>query len=772
MSNANLIWGVLFLPIIGFLIQAFFGGAVIRSQGPKLGRKIMGTLAVLPIAIAFVLGAMVTQQLASMPEEGRHIVATLFQWIDIAGFKIPFEFLIDPLSMTMVLIITGIGSLIHLYATGYMGEEKDYSRFFTYLNLFIASMLILVLGNNLVMMFVGWEGVGLCSYLLIGFWYKDLANSKAANKAFIVNRIGDWGFSLGIFLLAVVVGAQADQAQTGGRVLSFDVMLSVIPQALTAHPYLATTIGLLLFVGACGKSAQFPLYLWLPDAMAGPTPVSALIHAATMVTSGVVLLNRMHIVFENSPIASAVVACVGAFTALFAALVAFGQTDIKKVLAYSTVSQLGFMFVACGAGAYWVGMFHVTTHAFFKALLFLGSGAVIHAMAHNQDMRNYGQLRKYLPITCWTMFTGFVAIAGLSIPGVFGFAGYYSKEAIIVYALANNQAAINGVNLGYYAGWTALFVALLTAFYMTRMTWLTFFGKEERWKLISVHDHTHEEHHALEGEHTPVANISGHDTSHDAPSSNAHGAVLAAAELGGAHADLADEHHHTHDHGSDVHGFFYTDQQVHEREHGEHEHEHHELDGSHKPHEVPPSMWLPLVILAIPSALAGWYFTQNNMFERWLEPSSGPQMLKGLTEHPEHLPGALSLVAYSAIAAFGGLAIGALIYWKGLPRKEGWDERKWSPFRRAAKEQFAYDRTMLVASVEGGNDLGRAFWKFDSGIVDGLVNAAAWFAGQLGDGFKRFQTGYARAYALMMLFGAVCVLGWFAYASFMAGGGR
>ncbi|HTQ11681.1 MAG TPA: NADH-quinone oxidoreductase subunit L, partial [Fimbriimonadaceae bacterium] len=452
MVNEQLIWVVLAMPVLGFLVQAFLGGYIIRKEGPEQGRRFMGGLAVLPIAIAFAVGVLITVQLAGLPPEQRFLHTELFSWIQIGSLNIPFEFVIDPLSMTMVLIVTGVGGLIHLYATGYMHEEKDYPRFFTYLNLFIAAMLILVLGNNLVMMFVGWEGVGLCSYLLIGFWYKDLANAKAANKAFIVNRIGDWGFTLGIFLLAVMIESQRGLAQNvDGRVLSYDVLLKWLPFTLHAHPALATTAALLLFVGACGKSAQFPLYLWLPDAMAGPTPVSALIHAATMVTSGVVLLNRMHVVFENSPVASAIVACIGAFTALFAALVAFGQTDIKKVLAYSTVSQLGYMFVACGAGAYWVGIFHVTTHAFFKALLFLGSGAVIMAMAHEQDMRNYGKLAKYLPITCWTMFTAYIAISAFAIPGVGGFSGYYSKEPIIGAALGNRFASIQNLNLGVVA---------------------------------------------------------------------------------------------------------------------------------------------------------------------------------------------------------------------------------------------------------------------------------------------------------------------------------
>jgi NADH-quinone oxidoreductase subunit L len=500
--NANLISLVLGLPLLGFLLLAFAGSAIEKS----LGRRVLGILAVLPIALAFVVGAGITLNLSQ--SGGTGIVVSGPEWISILGLHLPFEWIVDPLSMTMVLIIAGIGSLIFLYSTGYMAQEREYSRFFTYLNLFVLSMLILVLGNNLALLFVGWEGVGLCSYLLIGFWYTDLANAKAANKAFVVNRIGDWGLTLGIFaIVATLVGGGA--VVEGGRYLSYDTMLPALLTVLKSNPGMATMIGLLLFVGAMGKSAQFPLYLWLPDAMAGPTPVSALIHAATMVTSGVVLLNRMHIVFEVSSVASAVVCGIGAFTAIFAALIAIGQTDIKKVLAYSTVSQLGFMFIGVGAGAYWAGMFHVTTHAFFKALLFLGAGAVIHAMAHDQDMRNYGKLLKRLPITGITMIIGTLAIAAVAIPGVFGFSGYYSKEALLGAALANDHAAIEGFNISQIAGWVGLLTAAITAFYMTRMTALTFFGKEERWRNIeSAHAHHDEEkggeeHHALDRDHTP-----------------------------------------------------------------------------------------------------------------------------------------------------------------------------------------------------------------------------------------------------------------------------
>lgn len=739
-SNFNLIWFVLWLPLVGFLIQAFLGGWVVKKMGPAAGRRVMGTLAVLPIAVAFLIGAYLTSQLAALPVADRSVHLQLFEWIKLATVNIPFEFVVDPLSMMMVLIITGVGALIHLYATGYMAEERDYPRFFTYLNLFIAAMLMLVLGNNLVMMFIGWEGVGLCSYLLIGFWYKDLANARAANKAFIVNRIGDWGLTLGMFLLFCLLAANAahlhlDQAPFNNRLFSYDVMyastghrLTNIVTALAPYPALTTAIALLLFVGAAGKSAQFPLYLWLPDAMAGPTPVSALIHAATMVTAGVFMVNRMHIVFEMSPTASCVVAAIGAFTALFAAVVAFGQTDIKKVLAYSTVSQLGFMFVACGAGAYWVGMFHVATHAFFKALLFLGSGAVIHAMAHNQDMRNYGNLQKYLKITCWTMVIGTLAIAGVGIPlsaesGI-GFAGFHSKEAIIGSALAGDFAQVQGFMVGQIAGWVALFVALLTAIYMMRMTMLTFWG-DERWRTIPADAH---------------------------------------------HDDYAHAHEHhahaAHDHGPDTFNFYYTDEQLDAQQAAEPEEHHQGLDENHTPHEVMPSMYVPLIVLAFLSVVGGWWLGHNDLLKNWLTPSA-PIMLGDVPEHPEGIP-----VMWIALAfAYGGLLIGWLVYSKTLPAREGWDDKKWWPWQLAARKQFGYDDTMVTATVEGGTDIGEVLWKgFDAGIVDGLVNGVGGLMAWFGSILRKLQTGFARGYALLMLAGAVAIFCYVAYALSHVGG--
>jgi NADH-quinone oxidoreductase subunit L len=724
-STQTLIWLVLFLPVIGSMVQAFFGGKVVAALGPAAGKKIMGGLATLFIAVPFAIAVFLTTKLIAMPVGERSSITTLFNWIDILSIKIPFEVVMDPLSMTMVLIITGIGSLIHLYATGYMAEEKDYTRFFTYLNLFISSMLILVLGNNLALMFIGWEGVGLCSYLLIGFWYKDTANAKAANKAFIVNRIGDWGLTLGMFGLMMLLIKNMDPTVVGNRFLSYDV-INMAGDIFAKNPIWTTAIALLLFVGACGKSAQFPLYLWLPDAMAGPTPVSALIHAATMVTAGVFMLNRLNLVFVHSEVASSIIVMTGAFTAIFAALIAFGQTDIKKVLAYSTVSQLGFMFIGCGVGAYWTGMFHVTTHAFFKALLFLGSGAVIHAMAHDQDMRNYGNLRKYLPITSTTMIIGWLAIAGVSVGAVFGFAGFYSKESILGAALAGEFAVVNGVNYGVIAGWIGLVTALLTSAYMTRMTYLTFFGKEERWRLIPASEHhEHDEHHAHE-DHA-------------------------------AHA----QHAHHEDHGPDVHGFFYTDEEM-AAKHAYHEHEHHHaLDSSHRPHEVPFSMWFPLAVLAVLSIVGGYglYAIKALKFEKWLYPE-GVAKLGEVEYHPHHVP----LVLLGSIAAFGGIALGWIYYGvikQGkLPVAEGWNLTKWSPFRRAAMKQFGYDSTMVNAAVQGGGNLAEFLWKrVDVAIIDRIVNGVGVVGQGFGKLFGSIQTGYARTYALVMLIGTAALLG-------------
>jgi NADH-quinone oxidoreductase subunit L len=457
----DLVWLIPALPLAGFLLILLFGRI--------LGEPRAGILATAMAASSFVVTVGVYLDLLSRTAEERHHVVTLFSWLPVGTLHVDMALLADPLSITMALFVTGIGSLIHLYSIGYMHGDPKFSKFFLYLNLFVFSMLMLVLGENLLVTFLGWEGVGACSYFLISFWHTRDSAATAGKKAFVTNRVGDWGMMVAMFLAFSAVGTLSyegiNAAADGGKIA-----------AVTA-----TGIAMMLFVGACGKSAQLPLYIWLPDAMEGPTPVSALIHAATMVTSGVFLLTRMAPVLHASyPWAGDVIATVGALTALFAATVAVAQTDIKKVLAYSTVSQLGFMFLAIGSGAYVAAIFHMVTHAFFKALLFLGSGSVIHGMHHEQDMRKMGALRKLMPITGFTFIIGWLAIAGIP-----PFAGFWSKDEVLLYAFANNR-------LLWLIG---VITALLTAYYMTRQVIMVFFG-EARWN-------DHAEENGAHGDHTP-----------------------------------------------------------------------------------------------------------------------------------------------------------------------------------------------------------------------------------------------------------------------------
>ncbi len=436
----NLLWLIPLLPLAGFVINGLG-----RNSLSKTTIGVVGSGAILS---SFVLSVLLFFELSSASQ--KQYTVTLFDWIQVGDLDISLSFLYDPLSAIMLLIITGIGFLIHVYSTGYMQEDSGFGKFFSYLNLFIFFMLLLVLGANYLVMFIGWEGVGLCSYLLIGFWFTNESYAGAAKKAFVMNRIGDLGFLLGVFLIFNTFGS-----------ISFD---KVFPQAANWMPgtMTMTVITLLLFVGACGKSAQLPLFTWLPDAMAGPTPVSALIHAATMVTAGIYMIARSSILFDLAPHTQDVIAMVGIATALIAALIALTQTDIKKVLAYSTVSQLGYMFVGLGVGAYTGSFFHVLTHAFFKALLFLGAGAVIHAMHHEQDMRHMGGLKSKLKITFLTMMIGTIAIAGLP-----PFSGFFSKDEILAHAFEYNK----------WLWAVGVFTAFLTSFYMFRMMFLTFSGK-------------------------------------------------------------------------------------------------------------------------------------------------------------------------------------------------------------------------------------------------------------------------------------------------------
>ena len=450
-------WIVL-LPLFGAMLNGIPGILIQR----RFGKNAISLIACAPVIIAFVLAVRTLLHLLSLEPEQRFLLDRLWTWFDIGGARADIAFLADPLSAVMLLVVTGVGGLIHIYAIGYMHDEESYWRFFAWLNLFTFAMLTLVLGDNLLLMFVGWEGVGLCSYALIGFWYKEWANASAGSKAFIVNRIGDFGFTLGVFLLFWSMQAVGHP--------------TVIFRELAEHAHLldgqvfwgvgvATLVTLLFFVGATGKSAQIPLYVWLPDAMAGPTPVSALIHAATMVTAGVYMIGRLNFLFSMAPFTLHVVATIGAVTALFAATIGTAQNDIKRVLAYSTVSQLGYMFLGMGVAAYGAGIFHLMTHAFFKACLFLGAGSVIHGMSGDQDMRNMGGLKDKMPLTFWTFLVSTIAIAG--IPPT---SGFFSKDEILWQALSSAHGSPVLWAMGFAA-------AGLTSFYMFRQVFMTFYGE-------------------------------------------------------------------------------------------------------------------------------------------------------------------------------------------------------------------------------------------------------------------------------------------------------
>jgi NADH-quinone oxidoreductase subunit L len=468
------LWLIPVLPLAGAAINGFLG--------KKSSRKAVTTIALFFSGAAFAMALWVAMRFTSLTLPYHEYLA---HWIRSGSFSVDFAFYLDQLSLVMLLVVTGVGFLIHVYSVGYMAEDPSYYRFFSYLNLFMFFMLTLVLAGNYLVMFIGWEGVGLASYLLIGFWFTKDSAASAGKKAFIVNRIGDFGFLIALFLMIKHFGS-----------LNFDqVFKSVMPLgAEKAGAGLLTAIGILLMVGACGKSAQIPLYIWLPDAMEGPTPVSALIHAATMVTAGVYMVARSHVIFERAQMALTVVAIIGTLTAFFAATIGVVQTDIKKVLAYSTVSQLGYMFMACGVGAFSAGIFHLMTHAFFKGLLFLAAGSVIHAVGGEQDMRKMGGLRRKIPWTFWTMTAGTLAIAG--IPGL---AGFFSKDEILWRA--------------YQASWAywlvGLITAFITSFYMFRLWFMTFFG-EYRGEAESANDHASHRSHDAHGSH-------GHGGVHESP---------------------------------------------------------------------------------------------------------------------------------------------------------------------------------------------------------------------------------------------------------------
>jgi NADH-quinone oxidoreductase subunit L len=644
-------------------------------------------------------------------------VVPVLKWVESGTMTFDWALRVDTLTAVMLVVITSVSALVHLYSWGYMEEEPDQPRFFAYLSLFTFAMLMLVTADNLVQMFFGWEGVGLASYLLIGFWFRKPSASAAAIKAFVVNRVGDLGFMLGIFGTFMVFGTVS------------------IPEILAAAPGMAgSTVGflgarfdtmtvlcLLLFVGAMGKSAQLGLHTWLPDAMEGPTPVSALIHAATMVTAGVFMVCRLSPMFEAAPTAMTVVTIVGGATCFFAATIGCTQWDIKRVIAYSTCSQLGYMFFAAGVGAYGAAMFHLFTHAFFKALLFLGAGSVIHAMHHEQDMRFYGGLRKEIPITFWAMTAGTLAITGVGIVDVFGFAGFYSKDAILEAAYASGSQA------GTFAFWMGILAALMTSFYSWRLAFLTFFGKP-RWAgsehiqhaVHDAHGHGHDDHahdhathgHGHEADNAPAQEDSGHED---------HGATA---------------HHHV----PSAHAS--------------------EGTGGYHPHESPLVMLIPLIILSIGAIFAGIVFHHEFISE-----GTGEFWLGSLA-FSEHLIHEMHAVpTWVKWAPFTVMALGLLTAWYGYLKNTRFPAAvadQLGPIYTFVYRKWMFDELYHYVFVLPALWLGRVFWKVgDVNIIDRFgPNGAAWIVAQGSHYAQKVQSGYLYSYALVMLLGLVGAISW------------
>ncbi len=673
----SLAWLIVWLPLLGFAHNAFAG---FLYKDPQKAKNAVSFVAPVVVFASFLVALILLPFVMGAPEHRAYAALLPFSspeapWIKFGGFQVNFALLLDPLSLLMTLIVTGVGGLIHIYATSYMAEDKEFNRFFTYFNLFIFMMLLLVLGENFLLMFVGWEGVGTCSYLLISFWYTDIANARAGNKAFIVNRVGDLGFALGMMAVWSVFGTLSFFNAKGTGVMQLaalhhDVLGHDLSGLTLWFAPAVTTMCVLLFIGAAGKSAQLPLFVWLPDAMAGPTPVSALIHAATMVTAGVVMLTRCSWLFVQSTTALQIVAWIGLATAVIGATIGLVQTDIKKVLAYSTISQLGYMFLACGVGNFKAAMFHVTTHAFFKALLFLGSGAVIHSMNGEQDMNKMGGLKALIPKTCTLMFIGTYAIAGFPL-----MAGFWSKDAILDSASASPW----GSGLILYA--VGLGTAFLTAFYMNRMMWKTFYTDKrfEDGKLPNL-NHSNEEHH-------------------DEP---------AAGHV----------------------------------------------------HESPPTMLLPLYVLAFLSVVGGLILLPLFM-GGFLDTCIAPLKLGGLEEGKSLLGSPIVGYILSSLVAIAGLSAAAFVYKQRMQQGEMLDPaRKPSNLiYRFLVAKWGFDALYEAVFIRFGGYVSTSIlWRTVDAGLDGVGSGLGKLVGGISHVGRLVQTGYVRNYALGMLVGVVVIV--------------
>ncbi|MCU6433074.1 NADH-quinone oxidoreductase subunit L [Undibacterium sp. Jales W-56] len=669
--NPHLLLAVPLAPLAGSVIAGLLGT---KFFGNLVGRKVSHTATILGVLVAFIISCMTL----SAVMEGATYNATLYQWMQVAGLKLEVGFLVDSLTAMMMCVVTFVSLMVHIYTIGYMQEDEGYNRFFSYISLFTFSMLMLVMSNNFLQLFFGWEAVGLVSYLLIGFWYTKPTAIYANMKAFLVNRVGDFGFILGIGLLLAYAGSM-DYAEVFAKREELTKIL------LPGTDWMLITVACIcLFIGAMGKSAQFPLHVWLPDSMEGPTPISALIHAATMVTAGIFMVSRMSPLFELSDTALSFILVIGAITALFMGFLGIIQNDIKRVVAYSTLSQLGYMTVALGASAYSVAVFHLMTHAFFKALLFLAAGSVIIGMHHDQDIRNMGGLRKYMPITWITSLLGSLALIGTPF-----FSGFYSKDSIIEAVQASHLA---GAGFAQFAVLVGVFV---TAFYSFRMYFLVFHGKEN---------------------------------------------------FGHAHA-----HHDHHDEEEDDHG-------------------HHGLAPGQKPHESPWVVTLPLVLLAIPSVIIGFFAIEPMLFGDFFKGvifvDEAHHAMEELT-HEFHGPLAMALHAFTSPPfwlALGGV-VTSYVFYMLKPEWPTAIKKNVGAIYTLLDNKYYMDRFNEIVFAGGARLLGGGLWNIgDKGLIDGLiVNGSAKLVGWLSRGVRLLQTGYLYHYAFVMILGVLGFLSYFMF---------
>ncbi|HEX8606489.1 MAG TPA: NADH-quinone oxidoreductase subunit L [Pseudoduganella sp.] len=697
--NPNLLLAVPLAPLAGSAIAGLLGT---KFFGNVIGRKVATAATILGVLVAFLLSLQTFMQVLDV--DGIAYNGTVYRWMTMAGINFEVGFQIDSLTAMMMCVVTFVSLMVHIYTIGYMAEDEGYNRFFSYISLFTFSMLMLVMSNNFLQLFFGWEAVGLVSYLLIGFWYKRPTAIFANMKAFLVNRVGDFGFILGIGLILAYTGTMDYQQAFAKK----DLLVNAV---LPGTDWMVITVACIcLFIGAMGKSAQFPLHVWLPDSMEGPTPISALIHAATMVTAGIFMVSRMSPLFELSDVALSFILIIGSITALFMGFLGIIQNDIKRVVAYSTLSQLGYMTVALGASAYSVAVFHLMTHAFFKALLFLGAGSVIIGMHHDQDIRNMGGLRKYMPITWITSLLGSLALIGTPF-----FSGFYSKDSIIEAVHATHLPGAGFANFAVLAG------VFITAFYSFRMYFRVFHGPENFGK---AHAHGHDDHHAK------------HDDKH-----------VAKAAHGDPHAL----------HDSDAH---------HEEE--DDDHGHHGLEPGQKPHESPFVVWFPLAALAIPSVIIGFLaigpMLHGDFFKDviFVDAARHPAM----HELGEEFHGAVAMAIHGLTTAPFWLALAGVVssYYCYMinPRVPAWFYDKFKFLHTLLDNKYYMDAFNQAVFAKGARVLGNGLWQVgDRAIIDGfVVNGSAKLVGWFSSLARLGQTGYIYHYAFVMIIG---ILGFLVY---------